>query len=198
MLLTDQPGDDVAAIERRHRARARVEDRICCAKDTGLRNLPFRQFAHDAVWVELVLIAQDLIAWAQMLLLDGELARAEPKRLRYLAPAHGRPDHPLGAADRPSPAEVLAVGRRPRGRLCATARASCPSRVAPRRSREVDRGTDLAGPCLQIGSEGHQGPSPYPSRSFIVMLNITPRPLGSLRHSPESSVHRSGVRTPSR
>ena len=42
-----------------------------------------RGFAQNAVWVELVLIAQDLIAWAQTLLLDGELARAEPKRLRY-------------------------------------------------------------------------------------------------------------------
>jgi hypothetical protein len=30
-----------------------------------------------------VLIAHDLITWSQTLLLDGELARAEPKRLRY-------------------------------------------------------------------------------------------------------------------
>ena len=83
VFLTDQAGDDVAPLELRHRGHARVEDRIRCAKDTGLRNLPFRGFAQNAVWVELVLIAQDLIAWAQALLLDGELARAEPKRLRY-------------------------------------------------------------------------------------------------------------------
>ena len=30
-----------------------------------------------------MLIGQDLIAWTQALLLDGELARCEPKRLRY-------------------------------------------------------------------------------------------------------------------
>jgi hypothetical protein len=30
-----------------------------------------------------VLLAHDLIAWTQRLLLDGELARCEPKRLRY-------------------------------------------------------------------------------------------------------------------
>jgi len=28
-------------------------------------------------------MAQDLIAWTQRLCLDGELARGEPKRLRY-------------------------------------------------------------------------------------------------------------------
>lgn len=86
VFLTDQAGDDVAPLELRHRGHARIEDRIRCAKDTGLRNLPFRGFAANAVWVELVLIAQDLIAWAQTLLLDGELARAEPKRLRYRLP----------------------------------------------------------------------------------------------------------------
>jgi hypothetical protein len=39
--------------------------------------------ARNQVWLELVLIAQDLIAWTQALALDGELARCEVKRLRY-------------------------------------------------------------------------------------------------------------------
>jgi hypothetical protein len=82
VVMTNQAGDPVA-LEARHRARARVEDRIRAAKDTGLRNLPFRELATNGVWLELVLIAQDLIAWAQALLLEGELARCEPKRLRY-------------------------------------------------------------------------------------------------------------------
>jgi hypothetical protein len=80
--MTDQAGDAVL-LEARHRARARVEDRIRAAKDTGLENLPVREFAPNVVWLELVLVAQDLIAWSQGLLLDGELARCEPKRLRY-------------------------------------------------------------------------------------------------------------------
>lgn len=82
MLLTNQEGDPVM-LEARHRARARVEDAIRAAKDTGLRNLPFREFTANAAWLEVVLIAQDLLSWAQSLLLDGELARTEPKRLRY-------------------------------------------------------------------------------------------------------------------
>ena len=60
-----------------------MEDAIRAAKDTGLENLPFREFAPNSVWLELVLMAQDLIAWSQRLLLDGELALCEPKRLRY-------------------------------------------------------------------------------------------------------------------
>ncbi len=82
VLLTNQHGDPVA-LEARHRARARVEDAIRAAKDTGLRNLPFRDFTANAAWLELVLIAQDLVSWAQALLLEGDLARAEPKRIRY-------------------------------------------------------------------------------------------------------------------
>ncbi len=82
VLLTNQAGDPVV-LEARHCARARVEDAIRAAKDTGLRNLPFRDFAPNAAWLELVLIAQDLVSWAQALLLKGDLARAEPKRLRY-------------------------------------------------------------------------------------------------------------------
>jgi len=82
-ILTDQPTGEIAVLERRHRARARVEDHIRNDKDTGLRNLPFRDFEHNRVWLQLVLIAHDLIAWTQRLLLTGELAKAEPKRLRY-------------------------------------------------------------------------------------------------------------------
>jgi len=82
-ILTDQPDDDIAALERRHRERARVEDRIRAAKDSGLEKLPFRDFDANAVWLELVLLDQDLVFYAQTLCLDGELARCEPKRLRY-------------------------------------------------------------------------------------------------------------------
>jgi hypothetical protein len=70
-------------LEARHRAHARVEDRIRCAKDTGLRRLPSREFAINAAWCVAAAIAADLIAWLQLHALDGDLATAEPKRLRY-------------------------------------------------------------------------------------------------------------------
>jgi Transposase DDE domain group 1 len=80
--LTDLAGDAVE-LERLHRARAGAEDRVRAAKQTGLQNLPFRDFDHNAVWLEISLIAQDLIAWTQLLTLEGELAICEPKTLRY-------------------------------------------------------------------------------------------------------------------
>jgi hypothetical protein len=83
VFLTDQAETDIARLELRHRQRARVEDRIRAAKATGLRNLPFDLLRRNAVWLELVLAAQDLTCWTQALLLDGELAAAEPKTLRY-------------------------------------------------------------------------------------------------------------------
>lgn len=60
-----------------------MEDRIRCAKDTGLTNLPFRYFAPNKVWLELVLLAQDLLAFLQTPCLRGEAKLWEPKRLRY-------------------------------------------------------------------------------------------------------------------
>jgi hypothetical protein len=83
VFLTDQDDPDVACLELRHRQRARVEDRIRGAKATGLQNLPFDRWRRNAVWLELILAAQDLVCWTQALLLDGELAVAEPKTLRY-------------------------------------------------------------------------------------------------------------------
>jgi hypothetical protein len=72
----------LADLELRHRRRARCEDRIRCAKDTGLRNLPLKGFAQNQIWCEIVALACELLAWTQMLALAGPARRWEPKRLR--------------------------------------------------------------------------------------------------------------------
>jgi len=82
-ILTDQADQNIAVIERRHRQRARIEDRIRDDKDTGLGKLPFKQFAMNEVWVQIVMLAHDLIIWTQALCLHGHHAKAEPKTLRY-------------------------------------------------------------------------------------------------------------------
>jgi hypothetical protein len=51
--------------------------------------VPFRDFDHNQVWLEVSLIAQDLTAWTQRLALDGGLAVCEPKTLRYRLPHIG-------------------------------------------------------------------------------------------------------------
>ena len=72
-------------LEARHRAHARVEDRIRIAKDTGLGRLPSREFKINQVWVQVAAIAADLTCWLQLLALHDapDLARAEPKTLRF-------------------------------------------------------------------------------------------------------------------
>jgi hypothetical protein len=76
---TDMP---IAALELRHRQRARAEDRIRAARATGLRNLPLHDTAQNQIWLEIVQIALDLLAWMPTLALTGETRRWEPRRLR--------------------------------------------------------------------------------------------------------------------
>ena len=82
-LATDTQHGQLAFLEARHRAHARVEDNIRTAKQAGLGRFPSREFAINAVWLQLALTAADLIAWTQTILLDAALAKAEPKLLRY-------------------------------------------------------------------------------------------------------------------
>ena len=81
---TRGPGWTIPILEVRHRQRARCEDRIRCLKDTGLRNLPFHRFDQNRIWVEIVALAADLLAWTQTLAFepDAPARRWEPKRLR--------------------------------------------------------------------------------------------------------------------
>jgi hypothetical protein len=82
---TKGPGWTLAALEVRHRQRARCEDRIRGLKDTGLRNLPFHGYAQNRIWVEVVALAADLLAWTQTLAFDETqpARRWEPKRIRF-------------------------------------------------------------------------------------------------------------------
>src|SRR4030095_15096600 len=85
VFATDTPpgNGSIQYLEARHRGHARVEDRIRCGKDTGFGRFPSRIFAINAAWLQLAMTGIDLLAWTQMLLLHGELAVAEPKKLRY-------------------------------------------------------------------------------------------------------------------
>ena len=105
-FATDAKTGQLADLELRHRRRARCEDRIRNAKDTGLRDLPLHGFAQNQLWCELVAMAGELLAWTAMLALDGPARAWEPKRLRLrLFTAAGR---------------LVRGGRRLRLRLAAT------------------------------------------------------------------------------
>ena len=81
-FITDQEGEDIAALELRHRHRAKVEDEIRTGKETGMRAMPFAAFTHNQAWLEVSLLAQAILRWSALLCLTGELALAEPKRVR--------------------------------------------------------------------------------------------------------------------
>ncbi len=82
-VATNTTTGQLAFLEARHRAHARVEDRIRHAKDSGLGRFPSREFKINAAWAALTAISADLIAWLRLLGLTGDLATAEPKKLRY-------------------------------------------------------------------------------------------------------------------
>ena len=83
VFLTDQPGEDVAKLDLTHRGHAHVEDHIRQGKDCGMRNLPFKNFEHNQVWLWLVMLAQDIVAWTRQLCLSDQARAWELKRLRY-------------------------------------------------------------------------------------------------------------------
>jgi len=83
-FATNTPRGQLADLELRHRRRARAEDRIRGAKDTGLTNLPLHDFTQNQIWCAVVSLALALTAWAQILALPGQQSRRwEPKRLRH-------------------------------------------------------------------------------------------------------------------
>jgi hypothetical protein len=81
----------ISAIECRHRQHAHVRTAFAMDKDGDLAKFPFKEFTLNEVGLEIVALAHDLIVWTQALLLSGELAKAEPKRIRYRLLARRRP-----------------------------------------------------------------------------------------------------------
>ena len=59
------PHRQLADLELRHRRRARAEDRIRAAKDTGLTNLPLHELDQNRIWQAVVALACDITAWTQ-------------------------------------------------------------------------------------------------------------------------------------
>jgi hypothetical protein len=89
LWVTNLPADtkgwrgQCAYIDAGHRVHARVEDVIRTGKDTGLGHFPSRDYGLNKAWLDAAMIACILLSWLKLLALDGDLARAEPKTLRY-------------------------------------------------------------------------------------------------------------------
>jgi hypothetical protein len=133
--------------------RARAEDRIRGLKDTGLRNLPLHEFTANQIWLELVQLAADPLAWTQHLALTGTAARTwEPKRLRLRL---------LNIAGR-----IVRTGR---GHLLATT----PLALGGHRHQQDHEGSRLAAACKAGSSTASSAPTCRPVSDLSAGREIT-------------------------
>jgi hypothetical protein len=81
-FYTDCDGDPVD-LDVAMRAHAHVEDHILRLKESGLLRFPFAKLEANRAWLFAVALSADLVRWFQLLCLDGQLAKARPKALRW-------------------------------------------------------------------------------------------------------------------
>jgi len=80
---TGGPGTQVQFLDARHRTQAHVEDNIKDTKACGAARLPSKDYDRNSAWLQLTTLAVSLLAWLRLIALDGDLAKAEPKALRF-------------------------------------------------------------------------------------------------------------------
>ena len=147
-----RPTQDIAALEGRHRLHARVEDRIQESQELGLGRLPFQKFAPNQAWLELALLAQDLLAWLRLLVLEGDLALAKPKRLRH------RLLHVAGRLTRSGRRRTLHLPAAGPGATSSPP----PSRASPRSPRPTASPLDLGKQAALAQAPGRRAREPPP------------------------------------
>jgi hypothetical protein len=176
---------DLAALELRHRQRARVEDRIRGAKATGLRNLPFDRWRRNAVWLELVLMACDLCRWTQALLLGRRARGLRTQGAALPAAARRRPHQP----PRPPPDRASAAPGRgrtpwpPRSSACGHCRCAAEAAPIPPRTRPGRPG------WLAYPRRPRPGPGDPPHRTTITLHQPTPSPVDGDRTAANPPMH---------
>ncbi len=94
VFATNIRGPKLAELELQHRQRARAEDRIRVLKDTGLRNLPLHDFSVNQIWLQLGLLASDLLTWTQTLALTDSRPKVGAQTPAAATAARRRPARP--------------------------------------------------------------------------------------------------------
>ena len=117
VFVTDLADPDIAYLEALYRGRGRAERQICDTKATGLTNLPSHSFAINTAWLQLTLIAHDLLAWTRLLVLDGRPRHGRTETAPLLPVPHRRPDRHHRPTALLSTLQHLALDPRPRRRV---------------------------------------------------------------------------------
>jgi hypothetical protein len=82
-FTTNTATGQIQWLDARHRTQAHIEDKMKELKACGADNLPSTDWDRNSAWLQLAALACTLNAWLRHLALDGALAKAEPKKLRY-------------------------------------------------------------------------------------------------------------------
>ncbi len=82
-FVTNTPTGQLQFLDARHRTQAHVEDRIKELKACGAQRLPSASYARNSACLQLAALGVTLLAWLRLTALDGDLAKAEPKMLRF-------------------------------------------------------------------------------------------------------------------
>lgn len=82
-FATNTATGQVQWLDARHRTQAHVEDNIKDTKACGAARLPSKDYDRNSAWLQLTTLAVSLLAWMRLIALDGDLAKAEPKALRF-------------------------------------------------------------------------------------------------------------------
>jgi hypothetical protein len=111
-FVTNTVGGQVQFLDARHRTQAHVEDRMKQFKACGARNLPSIDYGRNTAWLQLAALATSLTAWLRHSALDGDLAKASTKTLRFADPVRpGPPGQPLPAPNPEDPTRLDMVHR---------------------------------------------------------------------------------------
>ena len=176
------PGSQLADLELRHRRRARREDRIRNAKDTGLTNLPLHGFNANQIWCEIVALTADLIAWLQLLgCTDPDDQTAHQARRNRNASGCDCSRPPAGLPS--APAAVTCTSLRAVAGPASFWPSSPDSAPCPNPAADP-RATTLT-PASRTTSDG---PEPTPSG-----IGATVRPLSQNQRSARATTSRSSV-----
>ena len=138
LFVTDLDDTDIAYLEALYRGRGRAERQICDTKATGLTNLPSHSFTINTAWLQLTLVAHDLLAWTRLLTLDGDLATRRTETAPLLPVPHRRPPHHHRPTTPLPPLGHLAMDQRPHRRVhprAHTSRYAADARPAAHRHR---------------------------------------------------------------
>ncbi len=177
----------IPVLERDHRGRGRgrVEDHIRNDKDSRMRNLPFRDFAHNQAWLQIVGLAHNLIAD------PSAAARRRTRQGRTKAPELPIAPRRVPCPHRdPAPTRLLALGTCAHRRVQEAQDASCadlgataghrprpqaPGAHAPREAgrRRPQQPPDDTGDRSARGRADPM-PSPRPQPSATRNTHITP------------------------